>query len=294
MRYAQDETLSVVVITRNHQDFIAEALESVHIQRDVEIDRLVVSDDCSTDCTVAVARDVIQRLEMKAEVLESTVQMGITPHYQELFAGIDTDLVAVLEGDDYWFDSLKLNRQLNLLRDYPYTSACALGYMQYQHATRALEGRNFGAGDLSILSTEDLVRGGDGFGFSNMVYRTAALRCIPPEFYSLKSYDWITNILVSREAPLVRLDVPGFIHRVTQSGAWAGQDHAGQLEDLVNVIESYLPHSDDYLAGLLRVKLAETREALDLAHAPARAPVAETSPTFVRRAKLAIKRRLGC
>ena len=291
MKYGQDETLTVLVVTRNHQDFIAEALQSVHMQRDVEIARLVVSDDCSTDRTVEVAHDVLRRLEMKAEVLESTEQMGITPHYEKLFSGVDTDLVAVLEGDDYWFDSLKLSRQLSLLRDYPYTSACALGYMQYHHATRALEGRNFGSGELSIMSTEDLVKGGDGLGFSNMVYRTAALRRIPPEFYSLQSYDWIMNVLVSRQAPLVRLEVPGFVHRVTSTGAWGGLDLAAQLEDFVETVESYLPHSDDYLAGLLEAKLAEAREELDLARAPESVPAAP--PTLARRAKSAVKRRLG-
>jgi glycosyltransferase involved in cell wall biosynthesis len=288
MTYGQDQTLTVLVVTRNHEDYIAEALESVHLQRDVVISRLVVSDDCSTDRTVEVAREVIERLGMSADVVESMEQMGITPHYERLFSGLDTDLVAVLEGDDYWFDSLKLNRQLALLRTYPYTSACALGYLQYHQDTGDLEGRVFGEGSLSIMSTEDLVRGGDGFGFSNMVYRTAALRRIPQVFYSLKSYDWITNVLVSREAPLVRLDVPGIIHRVSPSGAWAGLDLAEQLRSFIETIESYVPHCDDYLAGLLEEKAAELRLELD----PAPTPVPEV-PTFARRMKAAIRLLIG-
>ena len=138
---------------------------------------------------------------MQAEIIESARQMGIAPHYHKLFSGLDTDLVAVLEGDDYWFDTLKLYRQLSLLRTYPYTSCCSLGYLQYDENAKDVPGRAFGDGALSILGTADLVRGVDGFGFSNMVYRTPALRTIPAAFYSLNSYDWITNILVSREGP---------------------------------------------------------------------------------------------
>ena len=290
MSYGQVESLTVLVVTRNHQDYIAQALESVYMQRGVAIDRLVVSDDCSTDRTVEVARDVIQRLGMTAEVIESAEQMGITPHYERLFSGLDTDLVAILEGDDYWFDTLKLNKQLSLLRMYPYTSACALGYIQHNQETGDIVGRDFGEGALLIMSTEDVVKGGDGFGFSNMVYRTSALRQIPPEFYSLRSYDWITNILVSRQAPLIRLDVPGVIHRCSSSGAWEGLDLEAQLETLIESIESYIVYSDDYLAGLLEQKLEQARAGLELARAPEPAPVA---PTPARRVKSAIKRLAG-
>jgi len=294
MKNEHGETLTVLVVTRNHQDHIAQAIESVRMQRGIVIDRLVVSDDCSTDRTVEVANEVIARHGMTAEVIESPRRLGIAPHYQKLFASVETELVAVLEGDDYWFDILKLSRQLSLLHTYPYTSACALGYMHYHQTTKNFEGRSFGEGAISILGTEDIVNGEDGFGFSNMVYRTDVLRRIPSEFYLLKSYDWITNILVSREAPIIRLDIPGFVHRVTSAGAYAGLGLVGQLETFIECVESYLPYSDEYTAGLLEARLVLAKATLEHVRAPEPEPApAPEPPPVTRRMKSAIKRLIG-
>jgi len=248
------ESLTVLVVTRNHQTHIARALESVYSQEGVEIDRVIVSDDASTDGTLAAIRDCLSKLGMTAEVVESAEQMGVTRHYQKLFSDIDTDLVAILEGDDYWFDRTKLQRQVSLLHKYPYTSACAFSYVIFRQETASFDSRSFD-GALSIRGTEELVMC-DGFGFSNMLYRADVLRRIPSDFYSLTTYDWIINALVSRQAPIIYVDLPGIAYRFSSAGAWSGLEPSAQTAVFVDAIKSYIPHADDYLAALLRERLS--------------------------------------
>lgn len=261
MRAAGNNTLTVIVVTYNHEEYIAEALESIHMQQDVVIDRLVISDDHSTDATLDVVRATLDRLGMDAEVRTSETQRGITPHYGELFGTLETDYVAILEGDDYWFGSLKLSRQMELLAEYPHASACSLAYLLYYQERELLAGRAC-TGDLSILGTEEIIMGGDGFCFSNMLYRVSALRAIPPVFFTIRSYDWITNVLVSRVGPVLKLDTPGVVHRISSRGAWAGKDETAQLEEYIDSIEGYIPHCDACTSELFKVKLAEVQAQL--------------------------------
>lgn len=282
------DTLTVLVVTYNHEDYIAEALESIHLQEDVTIDRLIISDDHSTDATIEVVRETIARLGMAAEVRTSDIQRGITPHYKELFDELDTDLVAILEGDDYWFGAKKLKQQMELLRRYPHASACTLAYMLYHQERDLLEGRTC-TGDLIVLGTEDIIAGGDGFGFSNMLYRVDALRQIPPAFFTIRSYDWIVNILVSRVGPVLKLDTPGVVHRITTRGAWAGRDHAAQLEEYIDSIQSYIPHCDACTAALLVAKLTEVRERLDEVRSQAALPQPAVRVRSAPRARRAVR-----
>lgn len=288
MESAERETLTVLVVTHNHEAYIAEALESVHMQQDVRIDRLVISDDHSTDDTVEIARETLARLGMDGEVRTSDVQMGITPHYAKLFGALDTDLVAILEGDDYWFGRRKLARQAELLREYPHASACTLAYLLYYQESNALVGRSC-TSQLTVLSTEDIIVGGDGFGFSNMLYRVSALRQIPPAFFTIRSYDWIANILVSRVGPVLKLDLPGMVHRISAKGAWAGKDEIAQLEEYIDSIGGYIPLCDPYTAGLFEAKLAEVRTHLEAV----RNPSVAAAPTVTTRVKSKIKRLVG-
>lgn len=288
MKQSSRETLTVLVVTRNQRDYIGQAIESVHMQQGVEIDRLVISDDCSTDGTPDVAREVLERLGMPGEVRESAEQMGISPHYEMLIGALDTDLVAMLEGDDWWFDRTKLARQVQLLHDYPSASACALAYLLYDESTTTMVSRTC-TSQLRILGTAELISGGDGFGFSNMLYRTGPLTRVPKAFFGLRSYDWIMNILVSREGPVLQLDVPGVVHRISSAGTWAGLDQIGQLEMLAEAIDSYIPHADEHTGSLLAAKGAEVRDVLAQLKAPAAEPAAPQPVTVRRRIKSAAK-----
>jgi len=257
---AHRESLTVLVVTHRHENYIAEAIESVERQEDVEINRIIISDDCSPDDTVMVARETIERLGMNAEVLESVQNMGITRHYQQLFNNLDTDLVAVLEGDDYWFSNLKLSRQVSLMREYPRASSCSQTFLLYDQDSNSMRTGDFGSGALSILGTETLIRERAGYCFSNMMYRVDSLRRIPQEIYSIPTaYDWIVNILVSRHGPLIYQDLPGIVHRVSQNGSWEGLTLAAQRESMIEGIESYMPYLDEYSAQIFAIALGEAK-----------------------------------
>lgn len=118
--------VSVWMITYNHEKFLAEALDSVLMQKTNFPFEIVIGEDCSTDGTRAILKDY-----------ESKYPNIIKPIYQEKNVGAMRNAyefalpqckgkyIACLEGDDYWTDPLKLQKQIDFLESNSEFSACA-------------------------------------------------------------------------------------------------------------------------------------------------------------------------
>lgn len=255
-------TLTVVVVCYNHESYIEAALTSVAQQRDVVIDRILVSDDHSPDGTVQRARQVAAGLELPIELRSNTTRLGISGHYQRIFAELDTDLVAVLEGDDYWCDTQKLAAQVAAMARYPMAAATAVSHVLLDEASGTVRGGSYHTGTVTVLGTNELMLDSLPFNtFSAMMYRVSAIRTIPAEFYSVKAYDWIINALVSRCGPVVHLDLPAVVYRLSGRGTWASMDQAGKDAAFAAALESYLPLCPPELTQLVRQRLAQLAAA---------------------------------
>lgn len=107
--------ISIAVITYNHEKYIKTALDSVISQtynvNDLEI---IVGDDGSTDNTVNILREYENRIPFMHVFAHDN--WGISKNIYYTFQKCKGEFIAVLEGDDYWIDNEKLNKQLNIIR----------------------------------------------------------------------------------------------------------------------------------------------------------------------------------
>ena len=105
-------TVAVVMSTYNGADFLAEQVDSVLGQRDVEV-RLFVRDDGSTDDTVSV----LGRYEREGRlVLERGRNVGVVPSFFRALSMVPTDIefIALCDQDDVWHTD-KLSRAIDAL-----------------------------------------------------------------------------------------------------------------------------------------------------------------------------------
>lgn len=113
--------LSVIMITYNHEKFIREAIEGVLMQIcDFDFE-LIVSNDCSPDTTDKVVRD-IKKEHVKGDKIKyfsHKDNLGMQPNFIFAFKQCQGKYIALCEGDDYWTDPLKLQKQVDFLEANP-------------------------------------------------------------------------------------------------------------------------------------------------------------------------------
>ena len=109
--------LSVICLTYNHEKFIRQALDGFVMQKTNFPFEVIVHDDASTDETAKIIREYeIKYPELIKPIYqkENLWQKGI-PTKNYIYPKINGKYVALCEGDDYWTDPLKLQKQVDFL-----------------------------------------------------------------------------------------------------------------------------------------------------------------------------------
>lgn len=115
--------VSVCMITYNHEDFISDAIEGVLMQKaDFNIE-LIIGEDCSSDNTRNI---VLQYAKKYPEIIRPLLQvknLGMTNNFIDTLKAAKGKYIAVCEGDDFWTDPNKLQKQVNILESFPHIIA---------------------------------------------------------------------------------------------------------------------------------------------------------------------------
>lgn len=121
-------TVSVVMITYNHAPYIAEAIEGVVRQKVDFPFELIVADDASPDGTGAIVRGYHARYPDLIRVVGSPANVGAWANHRRALARASGEFVAYCEGDDYWCDDQKLQKQVQFLRSHP---SCGMVHSEF-------------------------------------------------------------------------------------------------------------------------------------------------------------------
>jgi len=130
-----DLMVSVCCTTYNHKQFIAQTIESFLMQQTNFQFEIVVGDDCSTDGTSAVLETFKKKYPTKIKVLSPPKNMGA--HYNTIKTAntCKGKYIALCDGDDYWTDPYKLQKQVDFLEQNPEYVICC-------HYTRVIDINN--------------------------------------------------------------------------------------------------------------------------------------------------------
>ena len=116
--------VSVLVMTYNHANFIAQALDSVLMQQ-VNFDyEILISEDCSTDGTREIVIAYQKQFPQKIRLLLSEQNIRSNAIVVRGINAAQGEYIALLDGDDYWTSPDKLQKQVDFLDKHPECSLC--------------------------------------------------------------------------------------------------------------------------------------------------------------------------
>ena len=115
-----DITVSIFILTYNQEHFIAQTIESILMQKTNFKYQLVIGEDCSTDNTRIICEKYVVYNASRIKLLPSLDKnIGLIANYMRTIKECDGKYIAICDGDDYWIDENKLQKQVDCLEQNP-------------------------------------------------------------------------------------------------------------------------------------------------------------------------------
>jgi glycosyltransferase involved in cell wall biosynthesis len=113
--------VSILVVTYNHEDYISQTLEGIFNQILPYSYNIIVADDCSRDNTLQVAESFKDKYPGRLTIVEQDQNIGFIQNYLSGLSKCNGKYLAFCEGDDFWIDERKLEKQINFLETHQKT-----------------------------------------------------------------------------------------------------------------------------------------------------------------------------
>jgi len=107
--------VSVCMITYNHEPYIAEVIEGVLMQQTDFPIELIIGEDCSTDRTREICIEYQRKHPDIIRLLLNESNLGMISNFAQSLQACRGKYIALCDGDDYWSDPLKLQKQVDFL-----------------------------------------------------------------------------------------------------------------------------------------------------------------------------------
>ena len=151
--------------------------------------------------------------------------------------------VALLDGDDYWTDVKKLQKQVDFLDSHPDFAICCHNVTVFYDDGSKAPANLIPPDQPSVLTIEQLF-------FVNFiptcsaVFRRGLFGELPDWFYTLKIGDWPLHILNAHHGKIGYINEVMAAYRVHQAGVWTSLSGITQRRELIKMLD----HLDGYLA----------------------------------------------
>ncbi len=190
--------VSVCLITYKHENYIRHAIESVLIQKVNFPFELIIADDCSPDQTRAIIEEYKNQYPDLIKLLFQKKNVGGGRNFVDLINSAQGKYIAYLEGDDYWTDPLKLQKQYNFMEMHKECSIC-YHQIKWIYTFPEPSGKSehlkiSNVDDKETSSIEHLIKIGWYIRSSSMFYRNFKL---PDGFVNLYIGDFPLHVLLA-------------------------------------------------------------------------------------------------
>jgi glycosyltransferase involved in cell wall biosynthesis len=241
--------LSVAMITYNHEQFIAKALDSILMQQ-VDFDfEVVIGEDCSTDATRAVLVDYQNNYPDKIRLLLADKNLGMMGNFITTFNACQGDYIALLEGDDYWTSPDKLQKQVAFLDANPGCCAC-FHNVQITHESAPEKDHLFHEQPLhkQLFDLKDIVSS-HFIPTCSTVFRARLFTGVPDWFKMMPMGDWPLHILNAEHGSYAYIDEVMASYRIHAGGVWSGRSRLSVLDRTIPACHTINRHLNGRYAG---------------------------------------------
>ena len=220
----KDVLVSISCITYNHLQYIRQCLDGFLMQKTNFAFEILIHDDCSTDGT----SEVIKEYEAKYPEIIKPIYEEENQYQQGKSVGSAVwnyprakgKYIALCEGDDYWIDPLKLQKQVDFMESHPDYSLCFHDYEQlWPDGNRILISKKV-SHPLNCSIRDAILSGGGYMATNSMLFRTQHIENYPL-WATIGAGDFPLMLILFHLGKVAHLNIVGSVYRVNSVGSWS-------------------------------------------------------------------------
>ena len=241
--------VAIYCIAFNHEDYIRECLDGFVMQKTDFRFVAIVHDDASTDRTAAIIKEYEKNFpEIIKSIYEDENQYSkhdgsIEKIMNNAMIATGAEYVALCEGDDYWTDPYKLQKQVDFMRENKQYSACF-------HNARVLDVN----GNVKLFNSliephvqnpEDIIRRHWFIPTASLLFKNYTADY--PDFMNDESTDYKIELYYASKGPFYYMDDVMSVYRLHQGSASTiiAEDQIKMHDDMIALYKRMRPLFDE-------------------------------------------------
>ncbi len=237
---SQHMKVSVALITYNHADYVAQAVQSV-LDQQTDFDyEIVIGEDCSTDATPEILSRLRKLHANRIQVEFNQRNLGMVENFSRTLQRCQGEYLALLEGDDFWTSPMKLQRQADFLDGHPDCAVCFHKAEIVDETGGSAAVFRTPAFQKEITTIRDLIKG-NYIHTCSVMYRRSGIQAVPEWFRGLKMVDWPFHLLHAERGNIGYLNEAMGAYRVHGGGVFSVRGLIRQHEAALEVYDRLEP-----------------------------------------------------
>lgn len=222
--------VSVVCLTYNHGKYISDAIESFLMQKTNFDFEILIGEDCSTDNTRQIVEEYVKKHPNKIKMITSHTNVGPDENEHRLLEKAQGKYLALCEGDDYWTNPYKLQKQVDYLEKNP---ECSLVF----HATEFVSSSKESIGTIARISRESKIVKMDEICLKatpnfiptgSRVYRKHLTDNLPGWYRKASIGDFPSALIIASYGYFFYMDEVMSAYRTEVEGSWTSRTLVGK------------------------------------------------------------------
>lgn len=227
--------VSICSITYNHAPYIRQCLDGFLMQKTKFRYEIIIHDDASTDGTTEIIKEYAEKhpdLITPISQKENQYSKGIGGMYPRFcFPHAKGKYIALCEGDDYWTDPLKLQKQVDFLETNPDYVMCSHRFKQYMQKEGIYKDDWYGViSDSIVYDLDTLIHGGWYHHPLSVMFRSDKLNLQEYARYPY-SMDAVLFFHLLKKGPGIMLNEDMAVYRIHTGGVWSGINQENRFKN---------------------------------------------------------------
>lgn len=227
--------LSIILLTFNQERFVRKSLESILSQEFDGKFEVIIYDDFSTDGTFSILENLVEGKE-NTYLFRNNKNLGLSKNYQNAFLKCKGKYIAYLEGDDYWTDPFKIQKQFTALEQNQKFSLAFHDFVYIDENSNLISASYLSNSKLrKDRSVSDMLSG--CLIHQNTIMYRKVFSKLPIWFFLAKNHDTWLLAYLSNWGPALYVSCSPLHYRIWNNSLWSSLSQFNkQFNGLITIL----------------------------------------------------------